>query len=158
MNRTCQDAEKPKARDMDVGMARSMGKLHETAAATPFGAGNSIAAKRGTDHCGRRAWAAAAFACFFGKAPRGQLGGRDGAGGAHSGRAQETRKRLREGAERKFCHQSLRCADRLDNRAQPDASAFPAPPGKPAPAPTPCSAPSAPGRSLRGAGEKCPVW
>lgn len=118
MNRTRQDAEKPKARDMDVGMARSMGKLHETAAATPFGAGNSIAAKRGTDHCGRRAWAAAAFACFFGKASRGQLGGRDGAGGAHSGRAQETRKRLREGAERKFCPRNLRCADRLDNGAQ----------------------------------------
>lgn len=91
MNRTCQDAEKPKARDMDVGMARSMGKLHETAAATPFGAGNSIAAKRGTDHCGRRAWAAAAFACFFGKAPRGQLGGRDGAGGG--GAYQGARKR-----------------------------------------------------------------
>lgn len=41
-----------------------------------------------------------------------------GRGGAHSGRAQETRKRLREGAERKFCPRNLRCADRLDNGAQ----------------------------------------
>lgn len=99
MNRTCQDAEKPKARDMDVGMARSMGKLHETAAATPFGAGNSIAAQRGTGHCGLRAWAAAAFACFFGKAPRGQLGGRDGAGGG-AFRARARDKKAPEGGRR----------------------------------------------------------